>query len=326
MSEFVNIPFASLFNLPKISIIALNWQEFTWNTIIDAFYTYSNTTFDYQFVGFNENTLKELYFQANPLCDSFFTSYNNSNSDDNYTYSDVVKMIKHFSACTTSCANSELEYLCQSFKVHNGICDESCNRANCAYDGGDCNQLCTNYTQCFNYKQLGSSKDECNEICNSTECGWDGNRCIIDSLECPDSCPHSILSDGLCHTQCLNESYTDCYDFELFHDCSTCADTCGLITTFFKLICDFTQSGDDKEAISFADCQESKTGASYVWDLVNSTCDLIFLEEDHNNNTLIGLWEFIQVGAGLLQLSARENRAQFVDCSMCLNNASNYYV
>ena len=317
------IPFGSLFNLPKISIIALNWQDFTWDTIIDAFYLYRNTTFDYQFVGFNENTLREVYFQANPLCNSFFDR-NNNNGDNNY--SEIMTMVNNFSACTTSCRNSDLEYVCPSFKIHNGICDTLCNRGNCAYDGGDCNQLCTNYTHCF--KQSSLNEEGCNPICNSAECGWDGNECIEDSLECPNLCPHSVLNDGLCHKKCLNKSYTDCYEYELYHDCSTCADNCQKITNIFELICSLTPDDDDKEAISWADCQKIETGAPHAWDLLNDanvTCDYIFLDKDYNNNTLIGLWEFIQIGNGLLQKD-EIGQAQYVDCSMCLNNASNYYV
>ena len=57
--------------------------------------------------------------------------------------SGLLKFIKTFDPCFAPCSSSETIYSCPTQQY--GVCNEHCNNADCAFDGGDCHQLCNLY-------------------------------------------------------------------------------------------------------------------------------------------------------------------------------------
>ena len=317
------LPFASLFNLPHISIIALNLEDISWDTLVSSFYRYDARSNESEFSGYNHNTLSEVYFQVNPFCD-VYTMY----SDD---FGELVTMIDNFTACQVSCRFEEYEYACPSFQVANGVCDPFCNGDHCWYDGGDCNQLCNN-SKCFYDLRNG-----CDAICNSSECGWDGNDCIVDRIECPNNglCPNWIIGDSVCHLGCLNESFPDCYEYEYYHDCQSCVDgsLCQFVVQYFHQFVGYSDDNDNREVVTMSDCIEIssndglwKEASDVIYGKfdVNLTCEIMMNKTDYNENGVLGLWEFVLLGEELI--APTDQISPFVDCSMCMNNASQYYL
>ena len=319
----VSVPFSVLFNLPKIKIVAFNWESITWNSLVESFYP--NST-NYTFTGYNTNSLTEIYFQANPLCDTFenLTRY----AYEKFKYIELIEMIDSHDACTVSCFHDGLEYFCPSFRKGNGVCDSECYTDWCGWDDGDCNQLC-NFTQCT-IRQDGI----CNPYCNSTECSWDANDCKRSNFDCPDSCSNYLLADGICETVCLNNThYPECASYEYENDCIECGGDCENIYILFSLATSRTEYGDDKEAISQQDLCDLEDNGGLAWQELqtaagqNLSCTNFVnnVEYDPNLNGFIGLYEFILVGGEVFFADVNEIWKSF-DCSMCLNNASNYYM
>ena len=70
---------------------------------------------------------------------------------------------------------------CTSFVWQNGVCNEECNVAACNFDGGDCNQLCWEYSsQCI----IGLfDNGVCNSACNNSYCDFDKYECYQEDSE-----------------------------------------------------------------------------------------------------------------------------------------------
>ena len=82
----------------------------------------------------------------------------------------TLKFINHFDACYQQCNMTDD---CTEDSLGNGVCDTGCNKVECNYDNGDCNQLCTfecNMTLWFN--------DVCDISCNTSVCNYDFYQCL----------------------------------------------------------------------------------------------------------------------------------------------------
>ncbi|CAG9330615.1 unnamed protein product [Blepharisma stoltei] len=101
---------------------------------------------------------------------------------------------------------------CDPGLLGNGICDITCNYAECGWDLGDCG-YCNN--SCYQ-DMLGNA---CYSSCNTDSCYSGESYC----QECSINCTSSLLGNGICDKVCNN---ADC-NFD-FGDCenSTCADGC----------------------------------------------------------------------------------------------------
>ena len=81
----------------------------------------------------------------------------------------LVEFIEKFDPCAFTCSTSMVG--CTAPVWQNGVCSHGCNREECNYDGGDCNQLCDcDYDLWCN--------DKCDLECNTTECNWDFYQCV----------------------------------------------------------------------------------------------------------------------------------------------------
>ena len=103
---------------------------------------------------------------------------------------------------------------CQMSKLHNYVCDEVNNKAECNFDGGDCsicqwdlltNGQCDSYNnksacqydngectgECIHIWNVGDG--ECDIFNNKSSCGYDGGDCI-------NCVQHQWYGDGLCDT------------------------------------------------------------------------------------------------------------------------------
>ena len=254
-----------IFNLPKIETIELYGGNINFQTINE------------NFNGYNQDSIKTVYFQLNDFCEDYWIVKNNetntvSNSNDTWSYDSInwelMQFIDTFGACTDSCTSATFEFVCQSSKNGNGLCDDACNIEQCNWDNGDCHQTC-DYTKCDAFTDWQNGI--CNPDCNSTLCNWDGNDCIDNNEISIDSCgtsfnnnnnsivnitmynymynsshsyqystycnATSMLGNGWCDKSCLNTSVIECNNYEKINDCQCDNDDyCNVIWFIFGLV------------------------------------------------------------------------------------------
>jgi len=86
-----------------------------------------------------------------------------------------------------------------------GMCDVSCNSAECNFDGGDCvgdSGACSE-----SCPDVWRGDGVCNPQCDNWECSFDNGDCVSDPWvqsgdECSASCPDAWRGDGMCDSQC----------------------------------------------------------------------------------------------------------------------------
>lgn len=330
------VPLKNLFNLPSIRVIALDSENLEWNFMISELYTTSNNSNDHRFVGYNYNSIKNIYLQRNPVCDVYWSNVNNrSNSTIYDEYYELFDLIDRYDACEIKCSDNTY-WICPPYSNGNGACDASCNAPSCGYDSGDCNQLCD-----FGICDIDSWGDSiCDESCNSQECAWDGNDCLYDSnstdidydtILCSINCTFiEGLKNGICETFCLDANFTECMEIEYANDCMEClpegAFNCWGYDFIFTIISTSDIDGQDDLIQGDEWCLQEA-----YWDIVqdltmnnNLTCDDVLgnPEYDLNANGEMGFHEFLAMfspGVPKWQLDG-------TDCSFCVENISAYYL
>ena len=262
-----------------------------------------------------------------------------SSSDDD---SELREFIQTFEPCATPC--SFLSFACVASEWQDGVCTDPCNRQDCGYDGGDCNQLCDcDYSLWFN--------DECDLSCNKTECNWDFYQCVQSTDTTNETCNIMMMSDDnivvdsnysvACYVSWIDDTWCDgsCNVEACGYDggmCNSCDEQsqCGQILTTLNSIPgddddgDWNHYGNDLFTLGRA-CQYTDILASLVAEFDESdNCSYIFNAIDLNNNGFVGWYELLHTFSmrlGITTFSHWQEKVEQIDCSACLNNASYYY-
>ena len=310
---------SSIFNLPKIKIIALDSNQITWSTLVKVFYNTSEISPLNSSLAISSysDSITHLYFQHNDFC-------NDEALVANESHQELVGMINKFDSCFTIFNNDGV--FCSADNVANGVCDEECSTGFGMYDGGDCFQTC-DFQIC---DITGWNDDICNQTCNSSLCNWDGYDCADFSCSDGSLCVRSMLDDGICNPVCLDDNTTYCRSIEQSTDCSgNCWDAyqCRTMYELFYLVMVAT-SGEYSELVE-------QDGLCFVERLLNEfatktfNCSNIMYnpEFDLNLNGILGLYEFMLLANYLWSGNNSHVPLTWLtaDCSMCLQDSSLYY-
>ena len=336
-----------IWKLPHLQTVILTHNGFSVNS----------KSFDFDTFDGYSNSLATIWLSsANGICGNGSISINNTeyrgfgylaNAIDsgnyNYDNSDLLEFIKKYDPCAATCSTP---LGCPPDTWQDGVCSDACNREECNYDGGDCNQLCDcDYDLWFN--------DKCDNECNTTQCNWDFYQCI-DTFGINDTCSsaNSTNSDNewINYTSIdVDISNTPCYVSWI--DDTWCDGSCNVESCDYDGgWCDGCVYGSQcKELWDIIDTIPKEEGNSYGNDLVtpdaicdyrdvfvylfdefeeSDNCSYIFHLIDLNSNGFIGWYEILQFFAFPLGITShghwKEKMVQ-IDCSGCLDNASYYY-
>ena len=350
-----------IWNLPNLQTVMLTNNAFT----------ISGKSFDFDtFDGFSNSLMKIWLASTTGVCNNgsviinnteyqgfgYLSKYLNSSSNSNsigFSMDDVdnddsrlLEFIQTFDPCAATCLAVSIS--CSADSWQNGVCSGECDREECDYDGGDCNQLCDcDYGKWFNNK--------CDIECNTTQCHWDFDQCIptpagnetcnlmnitvtqsiyshysynnTDNIAITIPCYESWIDDTWCDGSCNVESCD--YDGGWCNGCSTDGQ-CGYIWTALSTI------PPDEGSVYGSDLFTQKRVCDYKdlvayffdeWDEADN-CSDIFNVIDLNDNGFLGYYEILQYFAfhlGLTTYSHWQDKALQLDCSECLDNSSYYY-
>ena len=267
-------------------------------------------------------------------------NYNNYSDGDNYfnsselAESSLLQFIVKFNPCFSPCDTIEDNYFCTAENWQDGICQDRCNNDICNYDGGDCNQLC----ECDIEFLLN---DECDPECNTSSCSYDMYNCLNEQFDINETCYIGNISDinSYCYSSWSVDSWCDknCNNPECGYDngeCDSCilswtnsVHYCQHIYTYFTFAAEFDEPFDIITMNEICDNYDLLLGVmDHIRDL---NCSQAFNQYDRNKNGLIGFHEMIAaVDASLGIDIAYHSDLKFeqIDCSMCMPNASLYYV
>ena len=214
------------------------------------------------------------------------------------------------------------DVICFPWNWNNGICNDECNKAECGWDGGDCNQLCAHYHPDCDI-QLEFGNGNCSQACNNTYCGYDFNECLpLDEFECESyGCNITWLNDDICDLNCFNSACN--YDLG---DCDpNCeGNLCDEAYVYFSQVANY-RTNDNLVQVEelcdlfpflnlFAAAQGIQTNFQ------DYGCNATFEKTDLNGDGSVGIPEFIKVVGPLFSPSlAHSGKAEQVDCSQCLD-------
>ena len=286
----------------------------------------------------------------------------------NFTAQDVenhalLQFIQQYHPCFFPCSHYGAQ--CVPSYYQNGVCEDQCNREECNFDGGDCNQLC----QCDSNLWFN---DICDVSCNTTLCSYDFEQCVNDETNPNDTCSdvnnttiswdtdgnythnssamddtstytnEDIWSSVPCYTSWIGDGWCDksCNVDECDNDggrCDTCSldagDDCG--TAYALLMGLISTKSDPFELIAWEDvCGVDYIGA--ISDVVAivmegyNNCTEAFYGRDMNGNGYIGFYEAIIATASVWVATEETNfhyqdKLLQIDCSHCMVNSSLYY-
>ena len=375
-----DINFAPYVEYIPYDCIAQNWKELRWmkfdtfpqilsitpdiwklpnlRTVILANngFTVASKSFDLStFDGFSESLTRVLLASTFGVCHNGSVVINGAEykgfgylSNSTFSSSDVenddtklLEFIQTFDPCAATC--STVTFGCGADVWQDGLCSDQCNRDECDYDGGDCNQLCDcEYDLWFN--------NECDTQCNTTQCSWDFYQCVqTPSLNETCSLENGNATNSMndasdedigsipCYTLWIDDTWCDaaCNVETCHYDegwCNGCAEDsqCGSFWNELKVIPaeDGSIYGTDlftKERI----CQYKDIILHFFDGLDQSdNCSDVFDLVDLNDNGFIGFYELLQQFAFQLGLTTHphwQEKVTQLDCSACLVNATYYY-
>ena len=312
---------SSIFNLPKIKIIAFDANQITWSTLVKVFYNTSESSLlnsslnsSLEISGYSDS-ITHLYFQHNDFCNDEALLANESHKE-------LVDMINEFDSCFTMFGNDGV--FCSADNVANGVCDEECSTGFDVHDGGDCFQTC-DFQMC---DIIGWNDDICNQTCNSSLCNWDGYDCADFSCFSGSLCVKSMLHDGICNPVCLQDNTTYCSAIELSTDCSgNCHDAyeCYSMAELFQLMS--LMVGSDEVVDQYELCLIQAWLSPYITIPLNCSDIMYNPKFDLNLNGILGFYESIL----MVNYFVYGNNSDIpltlltADCSMCLEDPSLYY-
>ena len=209
---------------------------------------------------------------------------------------------------------------CYPWNWNNGICNDECNKMECHWDGGDCNQLCND--ECNIQLEFGNGN--CSQACNNTECLWDFYECLpLDEVACAAyGCNVTWLNDDICDLNCNNAicqwDRGDC-------DADCTGNTCDEAFDYYTKLANYNSNDNliqrDELCVAWdvirilAAHQGIDETAEFVYG-----CNESFVLMDSNNDTSVDVMEIINFLGPLFQHSlANPAKAEQVDCSQCID-------
>ena len=169
-----------LFNMPSIAEVGFVFTEATLDSFLSVIRDTINSNPNAEFT-WNDPSQTVYFFSSSYAC----TEYNSRTYNQTVQDSAEFEVFKQFMANTNACqdvcdAHSIQKLHCLPFEWGNGVCNEECNGATCYFDGGDCHQLCQEYSpNCTNFLDLNLfGNGVCDIGCNTTYCGYDNYQCI----------------------------------------------------------------------------------------------------------------------------------------------------
>eukprot|EP01083_Nonionella_stella_P194517 717417_1 len=164
--HLVDVPL-SMFGLPQLLELTLFHASVSYDTLIEynVDTNDSNQINDWLDTNFKWNEDTVYWLQRNPICQE----------DTNSMHSKIASFLK---SDNTKCHDECTDYYgepdiaaCLPYRLGDGHCDMKCNTPYCAYDKGDCVQLCfannTEYTNCTWDKY---TNDVCDAGCDNQYC------------------------------------------------------------------------------------------------------------------------------------------------------------
>ena len=241
-------------------------ETFTWDFDNATFYQTLLNNEDYWNwdFGWNNDGETVYYLTESRICEQYWDYYGYRQ----YIPIKLLQFLNETKACENVCSQDSWQILvCSPFMHQNGVCDESCNSAECGWDGGDCNQLCfyngtdslltsgaeNNNGTCEIYSMFENG--ECNKECNTTYCSFDAGDCIELQLTNATYCNLQVINeaeaaneslasvnDSLCRTDWVGDGWCDqnCRSSEhcLYDstDCECEENSCSEIYSFFSVV------------------------------------------------------------------------------------------
>ena len=293
----------------------------------------------------NDNSETTYLLSGSSICDEW-----DGDRDIAFEFPATLKQfMNETNACEYVCDHAGFsQFLCSPFSHQNGVCDQECNVWQCKWDGGDCNQLCSYYSNdsCDIFSSFNNG--ECDVGCNNSMCSFDNHECdqvgvvnmgyywynysentndtngtvFCNNGSDPTSlCPISWVGDGWCDDYCRNVD-TCLYDAHDC-DCSGANQDSECYKIYQTSVLYITEEGNDYvtednlcqfwalvEQLSPETLEENGFASWH-----NKTCTEAFHDLDLNNDTIATISEIIEFVFEAKGLSSVQGKQ--VNCSSC---------